>query len=211
MKTLLFIIFGLLVSFKSLADSPLTSTDFGKAYLDFPIVQEAFKSNGKITNEMVEFICEKDNPLDVKLALINGLGWEKKGMMNSKVFFMYVMKKKNYQSEFTNNDYIAFKWYATPDELICFAYMQAMDNYFDVTEAFEIASEALRKAPYSFAVNMIYNLLKSQGLFSFGESCYASKLFMTLKDPTLTMDMKKEAIGYIFSYIISINDNCNKI
>lgn len=194
MKKILFI-FILLVSFKSAADSPLTSTYFGKAYLDIPIVQEAFKSKGKITTEMLEFIDEENKPLDVKVAIINSLGWDNKGIMNSKIFFMHVMKKKNYQSEY-GNDYTAFKWYATTDELITYAYLKAMDNYFDVTEAFDIASEALRKAPDSFAVNIIYNLIKCQGLTLFGESCYAAKLFMKIKDKTtLKMDMRKEAIS----------------
>lgn len=209
MKKILFI-FILLVSFKSAADSPLTSTDFGKAYLDIPIVQEAFKSKGKITTEMLEFIVEENNPLDVKLAIINSLGWDNKGIMNSKIFFMHVMKKKNYQSEF-GNDYAAFKWHATSDVLICYSYMLSLDNYFDVSEAFDIASEALRMAPDSFAINMIYNLIKSQGLFLFHESCYATKMFLAFKDNrNLKIDMRKESMGYIFSYMISINDNCKK-
>lgn len=211
MNKLLFIIIGLLVSFKSSADSPLSSIDFGKAYIDTPIVQEALKSKGKISNEMMDYINDDANSLDVKLAIINAIGWNHKGIMNSKMYFKYVMNKKKYKTEF-GGKFSAFKWNATRDELICFSYMQALDNYFDVVVAFDIAGEALRKSPDSFAVNMIYNLIKSQGLFSLGESCYASKLFLNLNNnPDLKMDMRKESMSYIFSYIISINDNCNKI
>lgn len=192
------------------ADSPLTSTDFSQAYLDIPIVKEAFTSKGRITLEMMNYIDDDSNPLDVKLAIINAIGWDHKGMMINKMFFFYVMNKKKYQTDF-GGESSAFKWNATRDELICYAYMKALDNYFDVVDAFEIAGEALRKSPDSFVVNMIYNLIKSQGLTAFGEYCYSSQLFLTLKDnPKLKMDMRKESMGYVFEYMTSIGENCKK-
>ncbi len=111
------------------------------------------------------------------------------------------MNKKKFKSDF-GGEYSAFKWNATRDDLICYSYMKALDNYFDVVDTFEMASEALRKYPDSFAVNMIYNLIKVQGLTEFGEYCYASKLFLSLKDnPKLKMDMKKESIPFVFEYM----------
>jgi hypothetical protein len=87
--------------------------------------------------------------------------------------------------------------------------MKSLDNYFDVVDAFEIAGEAVRKYPDSFAVNMVYNLIKSQGLTSFGEYCYASKLFLTLKDNSkLKMDMRKESLSYVFEYMEDIGKKC---
>jgi hypothetical protein len=206
MKKLIILI--LLISQYAFADSPLTYTDFYKAYMDVPMVQDALKSKGKINNEMMEYIDNDANPLDIKLAIINAIGWEHKGLINSKIFFMYVMNKKKYKTDFSG-EYMAFKWYATRDELICYAYMKAMDNYFDVVEAFDIAGDALRKSPDSFAVNMIYNLIKSQGLTDFGENCYASKMFLTLKDnPKLKMDMRKESMVYVFEYMVYIGKDC---
>lgn len=185
------------------ADSPLTSSVFYQAYLDMPIVQEAFKSKGKVTDEIWVFILDDMNPLHVKLAIINGIGWEHEGVMLSNMYLMHVMKVKNYQS------YSDFKWGATSDELICYSYMLALDNYYNTTDAFEIAREALRKAPNSFAVNIIYNLIKSQGLTAYGEYCYASKLFLEIKCNTnIVMDMRIEALSYIFEYMISISENC---
>lgn len=208
-KTLLIILLTLSINYV-FADSPLTSTDFSQAYLDIPIVKEAFTSKGRITLEMMDYIDDDTNPLDVKLAVINAIGWDHKGMMISKMFFMYVMNKKKYQTEF-GSEYSAFKWNATRDELICYCYMKALDNYFDVVDAFEMAGETLRKYPDSFAVNMIYNLIKSQGLTSYNEYCYASKLFLTLKDnPKLKMDMRRESMGYVFEYMTSIGENCKK-
>ena len=206
-KTFLLILFTFSINF-IFADSPLTSTDFYKAYMDVPMVQEASTSKGIITNEMIEYINDDVNRLEIKLAIINAIGWEHKGMMISKMYFMFVMNKKKYKTDF-GGDFMAFKWYATRDELICYSYMKALDNYFDVVDAFEIAGEAVRKYPDSFAVNMIYNLIKSQGLTSFGEYCYTSKLFLKLKDnPKLKMDMKKESMSYVFEYMDEIGKNC---
>ena len=206
-KTLLLLLFTFFIN-PVFADSPLTSTDFYKAYMDVPMVQESSTSKGIITNEMMEYISDDTNPLDIKLAIINAIGWDHNGMMISKMFFMAVMQKKKYQTEF-GGEFSAFKWNATRDELICFAYMKALDNYFDVVDAYQMAGEAVRKYPDSFAVNMIYNLIKAQGLTSFGETCYASKLFLTLKDnPILKMDMRKESLSYVFEYMEDIGKNC---
>ena len=191
------------------ADSPITSTEFYQPYLDIPIVKEASSSKGVMSNAMFDYIDDDSNPLDVKLAIINAIGWEHKGLKNSKIFFMYVMKKKNYQSEYANSDYMAFQWNATSDELICYAYMKALDNYFDVVDAFEIAGEALKKSPDSFAVNMIYYLIKAQGISAFNEYCYSSKMFLMLKDNSkLKLDMRKDSLSYVFDYMTSIGENC---
>ncbi len=206
MKKLLILI--LLISQYTFADSPLTSTDFYKAYLDVPLVQEALNSKGKITNEMMAYINSDTNSLEVKLAIINAIGWNVKGNKSSKLYFKFVMNKKKYKSDF-GGDSTAFNWNATADELICYAYMKALDNYFDVTDAFEVAGLALKKNPNSFAVNMIYNLIKAQGLTSYREYCAASKMFNTLKNnPNLTTDMKKESMSFVFEYIDYIGKDC---
>lgn len=207
-KTLLILIFSISIN-TVFADSPLTSTDFYKAYLEVPMVKEALSSKDIISNGIMEYINDDANPLDVKLAIINAIGWDHKGMMISKMYFMTVMEKKKYKSDF-GGEYSAFESSATTDELICYSYMKALDNYFDVVDAFEMAGVAIRKSPDSFAVNMIYNLIKSQGLTSYGENCYASKLFLTLNNnPKLKMDMRKESMSYIFEYMNDIGKNCN--
>jgi hypothetical protein len=208
MKKLLILI--LLISQYTFADSPLTSTDFYKAYLDVPLVQEALKSKGKITNVMLEYIYSDTNPIEVKLAIINAIGWNVKGNKSSKLYFKFVMNKKKYKSDF-GGDSTAFNWNATADELICYAYMKALDNYFDVTDAFEVAGLALKKNPNSFAVNMIYNLIKAQGLSLHDEYCYAANIFGTLKNnPNLILDMKKESMSFIFEYMDYVGKDCKK-
>jgi hypothetical protein len=176
--------------------------------MDVPLVQEALNSKGKITDEIIEYIYADTNPLEIKLAIINAIGWKVRGLTNSQKFFKFVMNKKKYKSDF-GGDYTAFNWNATADELICYAYMKALDNYFDVSDAFSVASLALNKNPNSFAVNMIYNLIKAQGITAYGESCYASKTFSTLRNnPKLEMDIKNEAIPFIFEYMDYIGKDC---
>jgi hypothetical protein len=55
------------------------------------------------------------------------------------MYLMHVMKAKNYQS------YLDFKLVATSNELICYAYKLALDNYYDTTAAFEICQRGFEK------------------------------------------------------------------
>jgi hypothetical protein len=186
------------------ADSPLTYTDFYKAYTDVPMVQQALESKGRISVAMLSYLVNDTNPLDVKLAVINAIGWNHKGTINSTTFLNYVVKTKKYKAES-----ISFNWYATSDELICYAYFRAMDNYFDVIYANEIAELALKKNPNSFSVNMIVRLIKAQGLNLLNEDCFGYAQFNTLKTNTqLQLDMRKDAEKYIFEYMNSIGENC---
>jgi hypothetical protein len=211
MKKLLIIIISIFTINSVWADSPITYTDFYKAYTDVPMVQQALKSKGKISDVMMTYLAVDSNTLDVKLAVINAIGWSHKGITNSTGFLNYVVKTKKYKVE-ANGKSISFKWYATPDELICYAYLRAMDNYFDVIDANEIAELALKKTPNSFSVNMIVRLIKAQGLNLLNEDCFGYAQFNTLKTNTqLQMDMRKEAEKYIFEYMNSIGENCKKI
>lgn len=208
MKKLFILI--ILISQYAFADSPITSTDFYKAYMDVPLVQEALNSKGKITNEMIEYIYADTNPLEIKLAIINAVGWKFKGLKNSRKLFAYIMKKKKYKVDFLGKQ-TAFYVNATSDELICYAYMKALDNYFDVSYALSVAGKALKKSPKNFSVNMIYNLIKAQGLSLHDEYCYAANIFGTLKNnPNLILDMKKESMSFIFEYMDYVDRDCKE-
>jgi len=208
MKTIITLfIFSLAIN-SVFADSPLTSTVFYKAYMDIPIVQKASNAKGSLSGEELEYLYNNINPLDVKLALINAKSWDHAGISNSQSFLMYVMKNKKYKTEL-GDDLLAFKLLATSNEQICYAYLRAFDNYFDVIYACEIAEEARKKKPNSFAVNMIYNLIKAQGLTLLGESCYADKIFSFFKtNPSIILDVKPEAQKYIFEYMDTYSDSC---
>ena len=74
MKKLILIFSLLILSIvPGFADSPLTSTDFYRAYLDVPIVKKAAENPNKLTKEMMEYLYDK-NPLDIRIALVNAVG-----------------------------------------------------------------------------------------------------------------------------------------
>ncbi len=69
----------LFTSYQASADSPLTSTEIYKAYDKLPIIQLAGNSKGLLTEELIKYLADNGNPTDVKIALINRLGWDIKG------------------------------------------------------------------------------------------------------------------------------------
>jgi len=90
MRILTLILFFLLSSI-CFADSPLTSTEFSKAYLNEPVVIKASKAKGKLSNELMIYLTDETKPVDVKLALINKLSWNVKDKNNATIFLKYLM------------------------------------------------------------------------------------------------------------------------
>jgi hypothetical protein len=202
---LLLIVMG--YSFLTRADSPLTSTNFYKAYLDIPIISKASKAGGILNKEMINYLGNDSISLDLKLALINAIGWDHKND-NSKIYLRNIIKRKNYESEFPCNDYLLLKYNGTAEEQICYAYMRALDNYFDITSAFAMSEAAVRKSS-SYSINMIHLLIKAQGLTSLSETCHAAKIFCELKNKqTFINDMRLAADKFVFDYIDSLGANC---
>lgn len=123
----------------SLADSPLTSTDISKAY-NAKIIKKATLCNGKINNnQILKFLTNKKNNIELKIAIINEIGWDINGNNNSEIYFNYLKELNNFSSlnDFLNN--------ADAETLICYAYIKSMDNYFHVDEAISIAQVAKKK------------------------------------------------------------------
>ena len=75
MKKIYFLIVFTISVTNVFADTPLTETSFYKAYLDVPMVQQALKSKGRLTHDMVFYLANDTNALDIKIAIINALGW----------------------------------------------------------------------------------------------------------------------------------------
>ena len=137
MKTKVFIISILIfivINQRIVADSPLTSTDFSKAYQNEEVVKKASLTRGRLTKELMGWLASENNPIAIKMAIINQLGWDFNGKHNSKLFFNYLKKTEGYSDTadfgINGNDY----------ELLCMAYLKAMDNYFEVDEALALAS-----------------------------------------------------------------------
>jgi len=67
------------------ADSPITSTDFYKAYLHIPEVEEANKV-GVLSDKIAQYLLDSENSLDKKAAVINALSWDFDRKINAYLF-----------------------------------------------------------------------------------------------------------------------------
>lgn len=197
---------GILISLFTLnnasADSPLTSTDFYKAYEKLSIIELASTSKGLLNEKLISYLADKNNPIDVKTALINRLGWNIKGKFNATVFIKFLKAKYKYKNE------EALKNGLSASDLISIAYLKAMDDYFDVKEALVYATLALAKDPKSYTINIIQSLIASQA-FVMKNYCQVFKMVDKVRaNQNLTIDFKKEASEIVFQYIDRYKKYC---
>ena len=184
------------------ADSPLTSSDFYRAYLDVPLINKTSKSNGVLTDEVFKFLISS-NSLDKKIALINSLKWDIKGKNNSVLYFN---KLKLIHKEYTHNN---FYNKGSAEELICYAYLKALDNYFDVKTASLFSAQASQLNPKSYTISLINQLIKVQMIDSPKQWCEVYTRMDNIRENTvLAQDFRKEASEIIFKYTDSYKEYC---
>jgi len=194
-KNVLLSIFFLLFVNNTFADSPLTSTPIYLGYIDIPLIREADKSDGIITVKQLCFLTENRNPIAEKLALINSLRWRFEGKSNAPEYLKFLFERKpqlNYKN-FINK--------ASAKELICYAYLKAMDNYFDVKSATIFAKQAMSKAQTSYSIHLIGTLIFVQSFLSQKESfkIYAD-MNQVRTNKKLHIDLREKSIQAVFSY-----------
>jgi len=192
----------ILTSHFAYADSPLTSTYFADLYHDEEIVVSASKSEGIITEDLMEYLLDKKNTIDVKLAVINELGWSLDGKNNAEIFLKYLKAKRGY------SDATDLKNNGKRDELICMAYLLALDDYFNITEALEFANLAIAKSKNSYACHLIAGIIKAQSDFDVSWCAVYKATDTVRKNTNLKMDFKAEASDRIFEYMDLYNDDC---
>lgn len=186
----------LLISSASVfADSPLTSTTFYTAYEGSPTVQAALDCEGVITEDLMKFLNSKKNSIALKVAVINAIGWNFEGQGNYTRYNDFLGSKKG-------------KGALKAQNLLCLAYLKAMDNYFDCNDALRIADEALALNPQSYTFNIIHALIKAQVLFDVSWCELWNATDIVRKNNNLTMDMNAEAIRIIFEYMDLYQSEC---
>lgn len=200
MRFFLFLFLSLALQW-SFADSPLTSTGFGEAYKNVPIVKKAYESNGELTEEFCAYIFNKKEDFGSRLALVNALSWNFDGKKNFHIALDYLKKNKkvkesNYQKKLSGED------------LTCLAYIKAMDNYFNVEEALKIAEIALKKNKSSYTTQIIHALIKAQAIFD-KDWCEVWKVCDKVRiSYSLNQDLKEEAQNIIFKYMDLYKSYC---
>ena len=179
------------------ADSPLTSTHFADAYSDHPMVQMASQEmQYDIPTTLLNFLANKNEPVDVRLAVINKIGWNFDGTTVGAQLEQYLMGRYNVKTE----KKLVKKLDA--GTLAVFAYARAMSNYFDVTAASALAQQAVKKNKNkSFSVALIDALINAQVYLDNDWSMIYKAVADVLHDGSLHLDMRQEAIDSIMEYI----------
>lgn len=204
-KTALLSVFSIfLLAVNVFADSPLTSTNFAEAYMDEPILIASEEAEGVINDELMEYLSSEYNPVDVKMAVINKLGWNISGKNNSKLFLQYLMEKRGYSNE------KKFLKKGSADELLSFAYLKAIDNYFEVDEALKYAERAVKKNRKSRTFQLIAGLIKAQKAMD-SNWCDVYQITDRIrKDERLANDMRTRAVNIIYEYMDIYDDSCGE-
>lgn len=197
MKRLLTAIALLMAFTAAWADSPLTSTHFANAYSDHPMVQMASEEmQYDIPTTLLSFLTNKNEPVDVRLAVINKIGWNFDGTTVGAQLEQYLMGRYNVKTE----KKLVKKLDA--GTLAVYAYAKAMSNYFDVTAASELGHLAVKKnKKKSFSVALISALIDAQVYLDSDWSKIHKIVANVLHDGSLHLDMRQEAIDSIMEYI----------
>jgi len=180
------------------ADSPLTSTPFHEKYTDVETVNRALHT-GLMNEEFAEYLHDSSNPLEIKAALINALGWNFDGKNNAAIYNEIIYGRALSESNVSN---------VKTGDLFVLGYLMAMDDYQNVNNAYIFLREARRKDKESYTIAIIYGLVKAQKVMD-TDFCrswkYADKVF-TNED--LEFDMRKEAVKVIYDYMVIYKDYC---
>ena len=191
----------LLACIASWADSPLTSTHFADAYADHPMVQMATEEmQYDLPTTLLNFLANKKEPVDVRLAVINKIGWNFDGTTVGEQLGQYLMGRYKAKDE----KKLVKKLDA--GTLAVYAYARAMSNYFEVDEAIELGHLAVKKNKgKSFSVALISALIDAQGYMhtenASGWPLIYPTLANVLHDGSLKLDMRQSAIDIIMEYI----------
>ena len=99
---------------------------------------------------------------------------------------------------------------ASADILICYAYLMAMDDYFDVEKALSYAKKAKAKNDKSYTIQIITALIEAQRIIRNKEAwCDIYNFTNDVREnKALTIDIKQEAIDIIFKYMDGYKKYC---
>ncbi|MGV3631479.1 MAG: hypothetical protein ACO1O6_09735 [Bacteroidota bacterium] len=192
-----------------LADSPLTSTEFYKAYLEVKEVKYA--AENPLDDKLLTFLASSKSSSVHKLAVINALSWGKTDYV--KTFEEFLLKKRRGLKKevfdylrLTENNETPQETDQTKllnaDDLMCWAYLQAMGDYFDPTISMRGAFFAYSRNPESMAHSAAFSLIAAQQAFD-SDWCQVYLIPKTmLEDNTYKINiLKPEAVKIIMEYI----------
>jgi hypothetical protein len=168
------------------------------------MVAAAAKSGGLMSAQHIQYLSNELNPIDQRLASINALGWNPDGQHNAELFFNHLQKKRGYE------DVVQFSELGKADELVCYGYLLAMDNYFDVTEATNYMYLAEEQLPKSYAVAIVASLVYAQAAMEYDWCSVYTIPNEKRMEPSYTRDLRPEAEKIIFDYLSAYEKWCSE-
>ena len=186
------------------ADSPITSTDIYKSYLDISAVNNA-KESGVLNDYLAEQLLSDEITIDVKVAIINALSWDFDGKNNAEIFKSYLLEQ--YKKEKLDMSYLS------DHELLCLGYLTVMDDYFHPNKALPYFSQVSGELKTSYTSSLIHSLVKAQTfLGQYEEWCKVWSIVDAVNnDNSLTMDMRLSAIIDVMEYIGPYEEYCKEV
>ena len=186
------------------ADSPLTSTTFGGAYDDYPVVARARRSDG-LDRDMAAYIGDPNNPVDVKLAIVSALSFPTAKRSVLRLVF-YFREKYGWSAADSPTPYELPLADLAWDEAATLGYSAALADYFYPQRAEAILAHARKLEPDSFAVALIHTLIESQGEDCDGVRDY-HRVLKQRDDGVLASDFRQSALDIVADYM-KLLDRC---
>lgn len=171
------------------------------------IIKEAKRLN-KLNDKLITVILNKRKPVALKLAIINQLGWDfTYRQNNSELFLEYVIREKIF------SDLEDLKANADEEVLISFAYMLAMEDYFDVSDALLLAWRSVsmdkKNRKQSYSINLVCALIEAQAKQHSNNWCASYKKCDAVRTHSkLKRDIKKKARVIVFNYVQLYQEFC---
>jgi hypothetical protein len=201
MKTIKIILAGILMFAgvnAVLADSPITSTPFYQAYYDGGIVTYA-AGKKNMDNTIADYLANDNNPIDIRMAVINAMGWDVSGRNNTELYLTQVYEGK---SSFDMNDLSA-------GQKLVIGYMTIMDDYFKPEAGLRYLDEAIKELPDSKTANIIYALAKGQQVMG-TDFCEVWKVYDShVNKSGLNADFSLAGELIVADYINIYKESCN--
>ena len=214
-RKLVFIIGLLFLSNTSLADSPLTSTPFWQAYEEEKEIEYTQK-NG-LDKKVLKMLTGTKITCDVKLAIINSFGWEsgytetfenyllekREGLTRD--VFKYLKSDSEDMPEETDQTLLM-----TTDDLVCWSYLRAMDNYNTPQYSMKGAFLAYWRDQKNMSAGIVWCLVTSQ-LAMMGDWCmiYKSAQQYIVEAEYERNIFKEDAVTIIMEYMNLYEQDCD--
>lgn len=198
-------VFSLLIT-KVFAQTPITTADVYKAYMDLEIVERALEK-GNLDDDILKFLADKQNPIDEKMAVVNAL------FASSQAFSVEDSLAQKYVTyahgkslqEINKEDLLDYEWFVV-------GYLDAMQNYQNLSVSKAFMENALLLNQDSLVVNLIHTLyttqykltnqnLQGKDIFNYWNESIKS-IGTNIKNETTRFDIRPKALEYYFRYMI---------